>query len=147
MVGRYRGFLAFAKKQSPLVQTVHCVIHRQHLVAKNLTEELHEALQIQIKVINKIKSSALNSRLFAILCEENNEQFNQLLLHTEVRWLSKGNCLQRLVKLYNSAMEFLSEHYQSLAKKFFQNKCHLADLFMKFNEEQKKLQGKDITFI
>ena len=34
MVGKYKGFLAFMKKELPNLLTIHCVIHRQHLVAK-----------------------------------------------------------------------------------------------------------------
>ena len=44
MVGCHRGFLSYLKKAVPKVLTVHCVIHRQHLVAKNLSEKLHESL-------------------------------------------------------------------------------------------------------
>ena len=35
MTGRHRGFLSFLKKAIPGIVTVHCVIHREHLVAKN----------------------------------------------------------------------------------------------------------------
>ncbi|XP_064090857.1 zinc finger MYM-type protein 6-like [Macrobrachium nipponense] len=63
---------------------------RQHLVAKNLAGRLHEALGHVIKAVNLIKSSALKDRLFQQLCEKNNEEFEKLVLHTEVRWLSKG---------------------------------------------------------
>ena len=35
MVGRYRGFVSFLKTAVPNVLAIHCVIHRQHLVAKN----------------------------------------------------------------------------------------------------------------
>ena len=34
MTGRHLGFLPFLKKAVPDVFTIHCVIHRQHLVAK-----------------------------------------------------------------------------------------------------------------
>jgi zinc finger BED domain-containing protein 5/7/8/9 len=34
MVGRHRGFIALLKKEVPDILTVHCVIHRQHLVVK-----------------------------------------------------------------------------------------------------------------
>ncbi|VVC39092.1 Domain of unknown function DUF4371, partial [Cinara cedri] len=33
--------------------------------------------------------NSLNDRLFRILCKENDDKFNRLLLHTEVGWLSK----------------------------------------------------------
>ncbi|XP_040575992.1 protein FAM200C-like [Lepeophtheirus salmonis] len=41
MIGRYRGFISFLKKAVPGVLTVHCVIHKQHLVAKYLSGRLH----------------------------------------------------------------------------------------------------------
>uniref|UniRef100_A0A5S6Q2X3 DUF4371 domain-containing protein n=1 Tax=Trichuris muris TaxID=70415 RepID=A0A5S6Q2X3_TRIMR len=72
MSGFYRGFIAFLKQEVPGVLAVHCVIHGQHLVAKKLSERLHCSL-----------------RIFRKMCEENDESYNRLLLHTEVRWLSK----------------------------------------------------------
>jgi len=36
MVGRHRGFLVYLKQAIPNVLSVHCVIHRNHLVAKTL---------------------------------------------------------------------------------------------------------------
>ncbi|XP_060879308.1 protein FAM200C-like [Metopolophium dirhodum] len=40
MTGRHKGFRAYLKKKVTDVLTVHCVIHCQHLVAKNLSERL-----------------------------------------------------------------------------------------------------------
>lgn len=140
----------FLKEKVPTVRTVHCVLHRQHLVAKKLSGELHVALKICIKSINKIKAHPLHSRLFAKLCEENNEIFKQLLLHTEVRWLSKGNSLQRLVELYDSCVEFLTKLDPSLCDELKLCKNHLfylADLYSKFNEVQTQLQGRNVTII
>jgi len=150
MVGRYRGFATYLKEKVPGIRTIHCVLHRQNLVAKYLSPKLHEALQFCIKSINEIKAQPLKSRLFAKLCEENNELFNQLLLHTEVRWLSRGVCLQRLVNLFDSTTEFLNEINPVLSNELQNNKNHifyLADLFGKFNDVQTKLQGKDVTII
>lgn len=44
IVGRHRGFIAFLKREVPAILAVHCVIHRQHLVAKNLSGRLHQSL-------------------------------------------------------------------------------------------------------
>ena len=85
IVGRHRGFLSYLKKDVPKVLTVPCVIHRQHLVAKNLSEKLHESLWTVITAVNKMKANALHSRLFNQLCIENDKDFQCLLLHTEVR--------------------------------------------------------------
>ena len=42
-----------------------------------------------IKAVNKIQRHALQSRLFKQLCNDNDEVFDKLIMHTEVKWLSK----------------------------------------------------------
>uniref|UniRef100_A0A5S6Q1I9 SCAN box domain-containing protein n=1 Tax=Trichuris muris TaxID=70415 RepID=A0A5S6Q1I9_TRIMR len=96
------------------VDAVHCVLHRQHLVAKRLSARLNSSLQ-----------------LFRQLCDENDEEFNRLLLHTEVRWLSK-------------------ERDYSLCENFRKSKmdiAYLADLYFKFNEMNKQLQSNELNLI
>ena len=106
MIGHHRGFISFLKKVVPGVLMVHCVIHRQHLVAKNLSGRLHKSMSTVITAINKIKAHAFNSRLFRKLCTDNDEDFERLLLHTEVRRLSKGNCLRCFYSLLDTVVEF-----------------------------------------
>lgn len=62
-----------------------------------------------ITAINNIKAHALNSRLFRQLCTDNDEEFERLVLHTEVRWLSKGNCLRRFYSLFDTVVEFFQD--------------------------------------
>ena len=151
MMGRYRGFVAFLKEEVPNALYIHCVIHRQHLVGKHLSTRLHESLNVIIKTINKIKSNAKNDRMFRQLCQDNNEQFIRLLLHTEVRWLSKGTCLTHFAELYDSVVQFLeSEHEIGLCtqlKAIKHDAFYLAWIFKKFNEINLKLQGTDVTLI
>ena len=85
LIGKHKRFLSYLKKAVPDVFTIHCVIHRQHLVFKNLSCHLHKSLSIVVKSVNKIKDQPLNSRILHQLCVENNEEFDRLLLHTEVR--------------------------------------------------------------
>ena len=48
--------------------------------------------------------------MFRELCHENDEEFEHLLHHTEVRWLSKkGNCLKRVSELFDTIVEFFEE--------------------------------------
>ena len=79
MVGRYRGFIALLKEAVPGVLAIHCILHRHNLVAKSINNSLHEALNLAVKAVNKIKSSGLNHCLFKTLCNENNEEFERLL--------------------------------------------------------------------
>ncbi len=151
LTGRYKGFLAFLKKAVPNVFTIHCVIHRQHLVARNLSDRLHKSLGVVIKAVNKIKCQPLNSRMFRQLCNNNDEEFNRLLLHTEVRWLSKGNCLKRFYSLFNSIVQFLQENKcNDLSDSLLANKtdiAYLTDLFTIFNDLNLQLQGSDLNLI
>ena len=135
MIGPYRGFMAFLKAASPDVLTVHCVIHRQHLVAKNMSGSLKISLKTVIKAVNKIKDHALNTRLFKQLCNENDEAFERLLFHNKIRWLFKGNCLARFYSLLDTVVEFLQSCDPGLPKEVIALKndnAYLLDIFAKF---------------
>lgn len=59
------------------------------------------------RAVNKIKTNSLSDILCYHLSSENNEHYNCFELHTEVRWLSKGICLNRFNNLFDSVLEFL----------------------------------------
>lgn len=65
MRGRGGGAPA-ATGRKPNILTVHCVIHRQHVVATKISKRLHASLNYVIEAVNKIKSNSFNSRLFVI---------------------------------------------------------------------------------
>ncbi|KFD56678.1 hypothetical protein M513_02354 [Trichuris suis] len=149
MVGRYRDFVAYLKEVLPDVLAMHCVLHRQRLVAKCLSARLNSSLQYVIQAVNRIKANALSDRLFRQLCDEN-EKFNRPLLHTEVRWLSKGTCLTRFYELFGSIIQFFEEHDRSLCENLRKSKmdtAYLADLYFKFNEMNKQLQSNELNLI
>lgn len=150
MIGRHRGFIAHLKEAVPHVFTIHCVIHREHLAAKHLSGRLHNTLNDVIKAVNKIKAHSLNDRIFRQLCHENDEKFERLLLHTEVRWLSKGNCLKRFNDLYETILEFLNSCDENMCKKLRNERvdiAYLSNIFEKLNEVNIKLQGSNMNLI
>ena len=53
MIGRHLSFTSFLKTVVPGVLTVYCVIHRQHIVAKNLSDRLHKTVVTVITAVNK----------------------------------------------------------------------------------------------
>ncbi|KAI6647014.1 hypothetical protein LOD99_9013 [Oopsacas minuta] len=114
MVGRHRGFISYLKKAVPEVFAIHCVVHREHLVAKHLSGHLHNSLYIVITVINKIEASELKERIFRQICHDNETEFERLLLHTEVKWFSKGKCLSQFYSLFDTILEFLEEENRRL---------------------------------
>ncbi|XP_038630630.1 SCAN domain-containing protein 3-like, partial [Scyliorhinus canicula] len=127
MMGKKNGCLKLMKDENPEMLLVHCVIHRENLVSKNISPVLNEQF-----------------------CEDNNADHVRLLLHTEVRWLSKGNCLKRFMELFDELSDFLSEkpemkHLLTVDGKAFVN--YLADIFEKLNVLNKQLQGTNKTLV
>ena len=62
-----------------------------------------------MKCIDAIKANAKCERLSKQFCKDNNADHVTLLLHTEVRWFSEGNCLKRYMKLFNKLGDFVSD--------------------------------------
>ena len=152
MVGRHRGFIALMKREIPGLIAIHCLIHRHHLAAKHVSGELHDTLDFIVKCINRIKAKSLNDRLFRLLCQDNDEDFERLLLHTEVRWLSKGACLTRFYILYDTVMEFFEEMLKDkeTTEKLIILKndvAYLSDIFFMLNESNKQLKGNNMTMV
>jgi hypothetical protein len=50
-------------------------------------------MSLVFQAVSIVKYSNLNSRIFSELCSEMDASSTELLLHTEVKWLSKGNVL------------------------------------------------------
>ena len=88
MTGRVKGLVSRMKSVAPHITHIHCIVHRQHLAAKNIAGGMEEALNAAIHAINFVKANSVNDRLFMQFFET--EKFKTLLLHTEVRWLSKA---------------------------------------------------------
>ena len=52
-----------------------------------------------VQMVNYVKPRPLQSRLLAKISEEMGEKFKNVLLHTEVHWLSRGRVLCRVYEL------------------------------------------------
>ncbi|XP_072384403.1 protein FAM200A-like [Diabrotica undecimpunctata] len=123
------------KKKNPRITGSHCIIHRQALASQTLPEPHNATLNLAIKIVNHVKFSALNTRLFQALCQELNSDQETLLFHTDVRWLSKRNILARLFNL-KSEVEILlkTSKQEDLHRRFTDDKnifylVYLSDFF------------------
>lgn len=149
MTGSKKGFVSYVKQKNPTLQFTHCCIHREALMVKNLPEELLNTMNQCIKIVNIIKSRALNSRMFEILCAEMGAEYESLLFYTEIRWLSRGKVLARLFELRYEVREFLLNQnmpdlYQYLDDDYWIAKlAYMADIFEHLNEVNKKMQGRN----
>ena len=129
------------------------MIHKAALVSKTIPKRLHEHMSVIIKVVNYVKSSALNTRLFSKLCKDMDADHTALLYHTQVRWLSKENMLSRIFELSEEVKLFLvakQKHDLLLAfggDGFSTYLAYLADIFEVLNQLNKKLQGPGTNII
>lgn len=103
-----------------------------------------------LKKVSFIKTRPLQSRLFRLLCEEMESDYVQLLLHTEVRWLSRGRVLTCLFELRNEAQIFLSDSKFPLSDRlsdfeWLVKLSYLSDIFNHLNGVNLSLQGKSVT--
>eukprot|EP00063_Salmo_salar_P053460 XP_014028295.1 PREDICTED: general transcription factor II-I repeat domain-containing protein 2A-like [Salmo salar] len=106
MIGRHTGFIAHCKSDPdfPTFLYYHCIIHQQALCAKVIGFE--HVMTPVVKIINNIRSKAKQHRIFKVLLEEMSAEYGDLLLHTEIRWLSSGRVLLRFVSLLGEIKEF-----------------------------------------
>ncbi|XP_060856041.1 zinc finger MYM-type protein 6-like [Metopolophium dirhodum] len=96
-----------------------------------------------VKIINFIKCGALNGRLFYKLCEENEQNVKSLLLHSEVRWLSRRKCLFRLFQLRHEVLEFLDSKNSDFKNYFCDSKWLINEIL----EEDNSANVNDIKTI
>jgi hypothetical protein len=75
LTGSKKGFKAKVNEILPSILFTHCTIHREALASKKLEPFVNEVLQDAIRVINFIKSKALNSRLFTILYNDHKNYY------------------------------------------------------------------------
>ena len=143
MLGSRSGFITKVKQKNPHIVGTHCVIHREALAAKTLPQALQDTLTTIIKVVNYIKASALNTRLFAQLCHDMGTDHQNLFF----RWLSKGNMLARVYELRNEVKLFLEiqgkyDFMNIFCSDSFQTTlAYLVDIFEALNSVNRKLQG------
>ncbi|XP_053550116.1 zinc finger MYM-type protein 6-like [Bombina bombina] len=148
ITGRHSGVGAKIKEVShPNIMLTHCFIHKEHLASKKLSPELNDVLTQATTLVNYIKNSALNSRLLAVLCEEMGSDYQHLLYHTEVRWLSRGRVLKRLFEMRKEVEVFLLSRKHEMAGLFKDEEwvarlAYLSDIFSKINELNLGLQGE-----
>ncbi len=149
MVGCIKGFASLVKQQNPNVIQTHCFLHREVLVSKTLAVELKKVLDQVVEMVNFIKSRPLKTRLFEQICIEMDSQHRRLILHTEIRWLSRGKVLCRIHELQKELLAFFEEEKQErfceyLRHEFWISKLeYLTDIFTHLNSVNTSLQGRN----
>lgn len=148
MIGNVNGFIALCRNEDefPSFLSYHCIIHQQVLACKRLNTK--EVMDIAFKIVNSIRGSSLKRRLFQLQLDEGQ---SELLLHTDVRWLSRGKFLQRFRDLLPQIIDFLdtqNANCENLKDEvWLSDLAFLTDITSKLSEVNLDLQGKNKTII
>lgn len=107
MTGKVKVFITLIRQVNNITFT-HCMIHRKARASNELCAELTVVIIHVVRTINSIKWKPKAIRLFKLLCRNMGAAHEHLLLHTEVRWLSRGNALRRMYELGEELVAFLA---------------------------------------
>ena len=105
--------------------SVQCILHQEALCSKSL--QMRKVMDVVVKTVNFIRSRGLTHRQFKSFLADMDSEYGELLYHTEIRWLSRGNVLKRFFAFRNEIASFLEMKNNAvpfLADATFQ--CNLA---------------------
>lgn len=143
MTGQHAGFIAQCRNDPdfPTFLHYHCIIHQQAICAK-VTGFDHVITPV-VRILNSIRAKAKQHRMFKMLLDELSAESGDLILHTEIRWLSRGRILLRFLSLLSEVKEFMLSKGKDAS--LLEDLAFLTDLTEKLNNLNRELQGKDKT--
>ena len=121
------------------------------LATKTLPQEFQDIMKSVVSVVNFVKTSASNSRLFSILCNELDASNNVLLFHTDARLLSRSKVLTRIFDLRDELKTFCNKKSGPQIEALFGDKnelhkiAYIVEIFAILNELNLSLQGPNAT--
>lgn len=109
MIGREKGAVGRLKKDNPELIAYHCIIH-QSVLCSALSDEHAEVMNTMMKMINFLRaSSSYQHRMLREFLREVEANADDLLLHNNVRWLSKSRVLERFWSIRREVAAYLAE--------------------------------------
>ena len=98
-----------------------------------------------VKIINSIRAKYKQHRTFKVLLEELSTEYGDLLLHTEIRWLSKGRILKRFLALLGEIKEIMQSREEDTSlldnTEWLLDHAFLTDVTEKLKNLNCELQG------
>ena len=148
-VGKNKGAIALPRRTNLLsdFKTYHCLLHQQSLCAKHVAVE--DGMTTVVKIVNYIRAQPVHRREFRVLLHEYSNEYGDLLLHSRIRWLSRGYVLKRFSECLPQILTFLIEKKKEFpalnSLPIFKYRLgYLTDIKSKFNKLNLILQGKGL---
>ena len=96
-----------------------------------------------MQIINFAKTRPLQSRVFKALCEVIGSHKTTLLLHTEARWLSRGNVMVRMFEMRKELLSYCHDHEHKLSDRlrndvWLSKLTYSAAIFLKLRLQRKE---------
>ena len=150
MVGKNKGVVSLLQKHmenneiNNNIVKLQCLIHQEALCA--MVASLKNIMDVVLKTVNFILLRGLNHCQFRQLLLETESQYGDLLYFCNVRWLSRGDMLQRVYRLKEEIATFLEQENTNAAEfcdqKWVCNLAFLVDVTSHLNKLNLQLQGK-----
>ena len=83
----------------------HCIIRRQVLCSKVL--KFDHVMLVVVSIVNYLRTRKLKHGIFTLFLEKANSEYGNVVYHTDLRWLSRANVLQRFIALKPEISKFL----------------------------------------
>jgi hypothetical protein len=104
MMGETRGFTAHIKAFAPECNNRHCTIHRYSFVVKKEDSVWIVGCSSEDCKLHTVKT--ILTQEFSVSSDEMDSSHTTLLLHTEVRWLSRGKVLVQAFTMRSEMISF-----------------------------------------
>lgn len=152
MIGKENGLVKRIRDKNAGLISYQCIIHQAALCGK-LSATLQDVMDRLVKLINFMRSrSALQHRQFKEFLSECDSAYSDLLQHNNIRWLSKGQVVERFWQIREQVTSFLQNLDIQEARKhldFVTNKrnmlavAFLKDILKYLNALNTELQGNE----
>lgn len=151
MVGKRSGVVGRLKQKldglgvSTQFTAIHCILHQEALCGKSL--KMKHVMDTVVKTVNFLRSNGLNHRQFTSFLESVDSEYGEIIYHSEVRWLSRGNVLKRFFALREEIDSFMKskgkEVHELSDNIWISDLAFLTDIMEHMNCLNIKLQGKN----
>ena len=156
MTGKEIGVITLLRNSGESLKNLlglHCIIHIESLCAKMGLSKLNDTILSVSKIINYIRSRALVHRQFKNFLERMDSNYSDLLLYTEVRWLSRGRMSGRFfelipeIKQFFESMGILNKFENLSDNDWILRVAFICDISAHLNDLNTQLQGKENLLI
>jgi hypothetical protein len=108
---------------------------------------MKEVMDVVVKTVNKIRANLFSHRQFKLLLTELDTEYDDVLLYSRIRWLSRGKVLERFFYIIQEIDVFFIQKCEQIIvlsdPKWINDLAFLVDITRYLKELNTKLQGKD----